>query len=491
MKKICLLLIAMIVAVAMVACDTQNKESDTESASESVSESASESVSESESESESEPVDIAQAALDKLAGISYDFGNNFKIDGEVSFGFSMASNGVKQDASMTGSASLTVTEKSGALTVTVPEMDSPFTLVFDTVTDAVYMTYQNVTVAVTDFVASLPTVLPDIQAFIESIIAEYVGDADTDMDMSQLEGITLDDLLAQFGFSQEDLLAIPGVQELLASLNSLKPTEIFASTTMTTDENGVTTITFSGISPKVYNMIKSTMDIVLQMIPASDETGSQAAEIQMIASIINGYMQQLTNEENLKIAIGIDTQNHLTAMEIIVSLPAPSADGLDASLPSLSLSEKVTVAYGDQTVSVPAMPTDPELKVPLTLFWDFVKSEIEDAMKPDNTPITPPNHDTVITITGKLVYIDIIDDNLTMLSLICDDFNAEGAPMEKEFPVYVPTSVGNTDFLEQHFHHTVTADFYIYFSEHDSIPCVTRITCSSCHDSINFLWSNL
>ena len=384
MKKVLSLLVALLVMISLIACDMTNEKDGTssESASESVSESVSEMTGENETKS------TAQIAMEKLASISSDFGDNLKVDANASVS-------IGDEASATANTSIVITESNGSFTITVPDADFSLALVYDEATDAIYATAEGHTVAITEIAAGVDTIGTEIEAILNELMnmvdslpddgAELGSAMDIisllpiitgsleDMENIDTEEI-LNTLLGQFDMTQEELMAIPGMQEMIDSLSTLQETEIFAAYTVT-EENGVTTITLAGLSDKVYNVINSSMTAALNLIEAipSENLPADLSEAKELINTFMPYIQSLTGEDAFKLGFVIDEQNRLTSYKYELNMPefALTVGEDEMTIPAISITCEVTVTYGGQTVTVPTMPEDPEDIKTLAELWDL------------------------------------------------------------------------------------------------------------------------
>lgn len=493
MKKVWLLLIALIVAIAMVACDSNDGDKDSESTSDSVTESTdngNESESTTEDESTTESTDSAQAALDKLAGISTEIGNNFKIDCNVSCGVTMEGTGVSTNATLSGDASLIVTENSFSLVLNIPAADVVnFVVTFDSQTDAVYFTYEGESVAVMKVMDEWETVWADMLAFAEEYIKGLEGEM-PDVDIPTLpelpdfsdpdNGFSLEDMLGQFGMTQEELLAIPGMQELIASLSALQPTEIFTSTTMTVDENGVTTITFAGISPKVTGMINSSLDLVAAIIGNMEDANVDAEAVRSAIAFMQGYMDLLSGEDAIRFTVVMDAEDRLTGFETALNIPAFKPEGADEALiPALNLSAKFSITYGGQEVTVPTI-TDPERQVPLSMFWDFIKGLISESDQPDDSEGSNFNPE-IQEFYGHITELVYVNDSVSGIYFALDDGS--------QVCVYVPAKFA--DEIMTHKDHSVDVRYFIVDSGFQQGLYMSGFSCDEYPPvAISFNWGS-
>ncbi len=363
---------------------------------------------------------VMEGALGILGNISPDEGDSGKIDVDVSFDMTSTDS----TTSFGANASLIATENNLALTFTVPN-NGEIVMIFDPATDAIYLTVDGETGAITNLTAGMAVVMEELAALLE----QYMGDMGVTGDMGNINPEELiNEILTEYGLTMEEIMAMPGVTELLTTLSTMKPEDIFAEATVTVDEaTGATTVVLAGLSQKVLDTLENTLTVVCNFAAATDPSMSPVMVEAMISSCME-FIKPFAATDAFYMTTVVDADNCLTAFDFVIDVDLSKAlayVGTEGSL-TISAAFGIDVTYGNQTITVPAMPTDPKYLLTLEQVWAMIKENM-----------VPPATD-VFGVFGTVTAVDQTpgDASLTFTYFYID---------ETETPVEVECMITLTD----------------------------------------------
>ncbi len=250
-----------------------------------------------------------------------------QIEFSATADISVTAKGASQTNSMTAGGSFAYGGDSFALSLTLPGYDAPISIIRN---DKLYVS----TPDLGNFVCEANTA--DLQAIISSLMG---GDSESE---------------------ELDPSEIPGLAELLVSLTAIKPSELFASSSLTVDPaTGAYTLVMSGLSDKAIQTLETLIALFTgtegEIELTDDAEEDLSGEIDGLTFIQN-ILTSWKNSENLQITATFDKEFKLTDLDLLIKAditPLVTSDPEEGTA-SLSLNMSLDISYEKPMFEAPA-----------------------------------------------------------------------------------------------------------------------------------------
>ena len=316
------------------------------------------------------------------------------IDFSATADITVNSKGMSQTNSMTASGSYAHIGDSSALSLTLPGYDDPTDIILH---DKLYVSTPDLGKLACEASAT------DLRALLSSLMG---GDSEAE---------------------ELDPSAVPGLEVLLASLATIKPSELFASSSFEVDPaTGAYTLVMSGLSDKAIQTIDAILAFYSDMEgdaedSVEDEMYGEADVLTTIKTILTSWM----NPENLKITAIFDKEFKLTKLDLLVKADISAFVTSDPTegTASMALNMSINVSYEKPSIQAPADADSYESITLDELVYLLFGGGMEDEYQ---------------YVYGTVANVSTDGEGNTVAVLVYDDYDDDWNKIEVEQLVLVP-----------------------------------------------------